>query len=790
VPEEGKDRHGDPLPPGAIARLGTIRFRHGMSAQSVAYSPDGKTLAAGGFGVVSLWDALAGKEVRRLTTSNGWLYSVAVSPDGRHVVAGSGSTVTLWGRATGKEVRTLSGHTNVIHVVAFSRDGKRLLTSSADRTARLWDAATGEPLRTLGGHGGEVRALAMDREAKRIATGADDKIVRLWDAATGKELRQLRGHDGELYSVAFSLDGKTLASGDGCGTVILWDAATGKERRRINGRQMIRCVAFSSDGKFLAVSDGDGLLRLFDAGGERLLRDIHQPDAAGGIAFSPDGQTLASTGAENGGIYLWNAFTGKELRREEGHRGRVDRVAISPDGKVVASAGREGGVRLWQAATGKELSVLPDEGGNAWRCLAFSSDGRLLASSRYEVIRIWDSDRRKLLRTIRAARVVGALAFSPDGRILAALGEKFLTFWDPHSGKERCQLGGHAGWAATLSFRADGRALASGGSDGKVCLWDSVTGKRLRQFPTGQGAVTSLALSPDGAFLVTGGGRVGGKQANHTVCLWETASGKLARCWKGSNFSPPVIALSADGRSVAVAGDEVLRIIEVATGGERASFTGHVGLMATLALAPDGRTAVTGSGDSTLLVWDLTGRPKAGERQPAPRGAKELNDLWADLAGADAVKAYRAVWQLAAAPRQAVPYLKERLRPIPRADAARIARLMAALDSDELAVREKASAALKELDELAAPALRRALAGRPSPEVRQRAERLLARLEPHPPGLAERWRFGRALEALEQMSGPEAQALLKSLASGAPEARHTVEAKASLERLTRRRAGH
>jgi hypothetical protein len=277
--------------------------------------------------------------------------------------------------------------------------------------------------------------------------------------------------------------------------------------------------------------------------------------------------------------------------------------------------------------------------------------------------------------------------------------------------------------------------LASAGRDGGVHLWDVASGKAVRRLPDPGDWVGFLVFSPDGRALACGGG------------------------------------------------DGTVRVWEVATAMERCRFAGHRGAVRCGAFSPDGRKLFSGSQDTTVLFWDVTGRVAERRPETAPLSPRKLEELRADLAAADAARAHRALWALAAAPGQAVSMFREQLRPVIAADPERVARLLADLDSDDFAVRDKATKQLQKMGEAALPGLRKALAGQPPPELRRRAERLLDDLSG---GTFEQLYTLRALEVLEHIGSPEARRLLETLGGGVPEARLTQEAKASLERLARR----
>jgi WD40 repeat protein/uncharacterized caspase-like protein len=456
----------------------------------------------------------------------------------------------------------------------------------------------------------------------------------VWRADTGDQLRLLTGHTDIVTSVTFSPDGTFLVSGSFDGTVRFWQVTTGRCIGKIREGVRIHSIALSPDrkGEILATGGDDGAIKLWDVekvlAGEYTARALptNSNDAVTALAFSRDGETLVS-GSRDQSVRRWRVMSGDLIQtfskdaHHPGHTVAIAAVALSPDGRQIASGGGgfggDGVVIVWNVASKEEQYRLEEQHplptNDEWiSSLAFSPDGQILVAGAGSsvgscALRVWNPKTRTELGCLPLKSNAGvyALAFSPDGKLFASAGSNEpITIRKVSALRDASTLAelplrvlrSHVHAVNAVAFSPDGKLLASGGDSPAVQLWDLAQSGELRTLPA-NGVVNTLAFSPPQGNLMA--------SAGDTIKLWDLSTEQAVKTLHGHTKGVNCVAFSPDGTLLASgAADKKVKLWNVITGKEIRSFE-HNDEVTTVAFSPNGKVLASASRDSTIKLWSI-----------------------------------------------------------------------------------------------------------------------------------------------------------------------------------------
>ncbi len=537
-----------------VAVLGEHQGRQGGDVSGIAFSPDGKRVYSGGYGqTVRIWDTTTMRQVGRL--SAGYATAVVFSPDGKTLAVSNISGSIYLFDMTGAEPKAgpiiPAAVSGAVHAIAFSPDNKRLACGNHDHLARLYDLTKTPPtdVGTLRGHTKAVAAVGFSTDGKLLATGSSDGTVRLWDvsAAEPKETAVIAANKREVTSLMFAPDGRTLAVAGLDGTVRLWNVTAAKPAQRAE------------------MTHGSGIQA---------------------ITYSTSGRTLASAG-QDGLVKFWDMTKTPPTLKSvlEGHTAGVLSVAFNADGTVLASGSSDWTVRLWDIGTRVKERFPPKGHLSHVYALDFAPDGSGLASGSYDrTVRLWNVAGTELKERppLKAESPVYALAFAPDGKKVAAGGQSAVArLWETATGREVGKATGLPGYVSCLAFAPDDKQYAAG-CHKTLMFFDAATGREATRVEGHETYINALAYSPDGKRLLSAGG------------YYLMENGKI---------------VYLDGKPQYH--DCIARLWDMESYKQLHALKKHVQPIYCAAIAPDGRRALTGSGDAILYLWDLTKEPPA-----------------------------------------------------------------------------------------------------------------------------------------------------------------------------------
>ena len=571
---------------------------HHDAVWSAVYSPDGQTIASGGFDdVIRLWDQNGNPVGEPFEGHADDIWSVAFSPDGQTIAsASSDSTVRLWNRQGNPLGNPLAGHVGHVKTVTFSPNGLWLASGDQAGAIRLWNRQgqpIAPPMQAAGQ--GTIWSVAFSPDGSQIISGRDDGLIHLW-SRQGELLTTLAGHTDAVMSVVFSPDGQLIASGGADRTVRIWDRQ-GNMLHQLEGHtDIVTSLAFSPNSQWLISGGDDNSLRVWDREGQSVAPPLIGHDYyVYSVAVSPDGQTILSSG-EDATLRLWQMSDVLLRKPLQVHEDAVNAMAIGS--QTLVTGGRDGTIKLW-ANEGGPLTVTGHT--DSVLAVAISRDGQTIASGSADTtVRLWNQQGAAIATLDGHQAPVNAVALHPTQSLVAsASDDSTIRLWDLQGYPVGSPIVGHEDGVNTVVFSPDGERLISGSDDRTIRIWD-LDGNPIGDPIEGhRDDVNAITFSPDGQMLVSA-------SRDQTLRLWQANGQPISDKPFNGHLSDVVdVTFSPDSRYIVSASrDQTLRLWDLQSNPIGNPLTGHNATANTVLFSADGNWILSANSDGLLRRWE------------------------------------------------------------------------------------------------------------------------------------------------------------------------------------------
>ena len=597
--------------------------------QSLAFSPDGRTLASGEYRMVKLWQREP--NAPQFNLGNDPATAVATSADGKWLAtAGKDNVIRIWDSSNGKPVKELLGHSAAINSLAFSPDNAKLASGSVDKSVRVFDIISGKEF----SHADtmtEISAVTWVLGGKQLATGGGDNVIRLWElpAQTDgvlKPLKDLTGHTQPVTSLAASADGKQLVSGSRDGSIRHWAVEQNKQARQMDHGAPVTAVAITPNGKTFA-STGGNVAKLWSAERGQMTGEIKGDH----VARAKIGQSERASVFAKSEVAYWKTTLETAMKAKTVKADALKKAtdAIAPAEKAVnekrdalakvtddkARAAEEDALKKATTTKTSVDKILKDVQLSSKLADQALADAKAASEKAAVTQQKTDDDLAAAKKALPASESpIRALAISTDGLIIATAGDdQIIRTWSVENGVGFDTFANQSGPVQVLAFTSDGRIIASTKDKAPLVWRTKPTWTLTRSIGNSSdlnsplvNRVLALDFSPDGQLLATGGGV---PSRSGELKIWRVSDGSLVREVKPSHsdtiFS---LAFSPDGRAIASAsGDKFVKIFNPDSGKLIKSLSGHTHYALGVSWRADGRALASCGADKAVKLWSLPG---------------------------------------------------------------------------------------------------------------------------------------------------------------------------------------
>lgn len=579
-------------------RLSLLMWKEDTAIRSLACSPDGSTIVTGSeAGTLRAWDRTSGVNWKSYPGQRRNLRSIRFAPSGtRFVTLSEESTVQIWELTTGNVLHVLPVQKAKVTVVTFAGSDNVLVTAHVDGKIQIHDLKDKREKATLEGHKGTVECLASTANGRTLLSGGADGALRLWDLTSGKQTQMVQASEGAIHAIAISGDGQTLVSGGADHQIRIWNATlTGRPLILRGHSSPIQSLSLSPNQQRLVSLGQDHKARVWETYSRQMLFSLSEETELRCAAFAGSGDTIV-TSDDRGRVQRWNASP-NHAQTLRPHRDAVTDIALTPNGREIASVGTDDLLILQDIDTGIVSQRYPSPGGK-YTHVSFSQDGyRIVLATTTGKVQVWDRYVNEVAGSIPDVPGVSDVTFSPEGTRIAICTRKgLLEIRNPVETKPILHLSDR-GPMERIAFSPDGLMLAVVVKEEGAHLLDVTTGRELRKFPAVKGSISSLAFSPDGRQLAFG-------NTQGQIWIVDVFSGKTQQMIQTPSGAVRELVFAPQNQRLISAGtDGWIRVWNSATHEEMLAFRAGPASIRHLVISRSGGRLVCAGEDGAIQVW-------------------------------------------------------------------------------------------------------------------------------------------------------------------------------------------
>lgn len=495
------------------------------------------------------------------------------------------------------------GHCSPVTSVCFIPGKKYIASSSKEQGIKIWNIEKGILHYNLEGHLDSVNSISVTPDGEFLLSGSSDKTVKLWELKTRTLSYVFSGFENEVGPVSISPDGKKFAAASG-EQVHLWDLHLKKLLCIFEGhKEKIKSLEFSSDGRFIFSVGTDLTTRIWELENRKIIYSFDfEPEKTRAISIRPEGEIIALSSEKS--VRIMDIGTKRIITTLEGTEFRIESLAFSPRGHMIAGGDNEGNLYIWDIEKSSLLKVLTGHKGRITSISWNSESTKFISGSSDFTVKLWSSEEWNLLHTFSGnCTSIESISLSANGKTLAAgASDNTIRLWDIRSRTQVGVLQEHNQPVNSLSYNPEAPLLASGSWDEKVFIWDMEQRIVIHNIDVNSGLIGAIIFSPDGKTFATGG-------SDNTIKLWETETGKLLKTFEGSDWSVEALSFSPDGKWLASSGSSnTITMWHINSGEKLESLTEHNDSVLTIAFGPNKKYLISGSKDNTVKLWLVEGK--------------------------------------------------------------------------------------------------------------------------------------------------------------------------------------